>query len=837
VPADRPLTGQGLARLLRFLRRHWRPTAAFAAITYGPLVALVLLLVFWPAPPVAQPFTLDDSTRIYDRHGRLLYQVVLAREGTHTYLPLEQMPESLREATIAVEDASFYSNPGFDVFAMARALAQNLQAGEIVAGGSTITQQLARNLYLSPEERSSRSPWRKVRETILAIRLTRHLSKDEVLELYLNQVYYGNLAYGVEAAAGTYFGKSARDLDLAEASLLAGLPQSPATCDPLASFPAAKERQRTVLSLMEQRGYISQAEAQAAFEEPLHFAEVIFPMEAPHFVVFVRNLLDRQLGPEALEQGGLRVYTSLDLDMQHAAEDIVRRHVASLADHDVSNAALVALDPTTGQILAMVGSADYFEEEIDGAVNMALASRQPGSSLKPITYAAALSGEYTAATPIADVRTSFFTRKGEQYVPNNYDAQFHGLVSLRYALGSSLNVPAVRVMDEIGVDTVLRLAHDLGITTLDDIGRYDLSVTLGGGEVRLLDLTGAYAAFAAGGVRREPVAILRVEDSSGHVLFEWGQPSEERVLSPQVAYLITDILSDNSARMLTFGEYSPLRLSRPAAVKTGTTTDFRDNWTVGYTPDLVAGVWVGNADNQPMHQVSGATGAAPVWRDFMEEVLKDAPPEPFSRPEGLVETEVCEPTGLLPGPWCLQPRRELFIAGSQPTTTETYYRALDVCAPTGELASASCPPEEVVERVFVFPPPEVIPWAREEGLPLAPSSLLLADGAGSSLQDGLSAGNALQVMVVSPEPGLVAEISGEIPREHQALDIEAVAWGPSAPRAVELYDNGALLASLREEPYRVLWPLAEGTHRFTAAAYDSEGNRADSDVVEVRILP
>jgi len=837
VTADRPATGRSLARLLCFLRSHWRLTAAFLAVTYGPLIALVLLLVFWPAPPVAQPFALEDSTRIYDRHGRLLYQVVLAHEGTHTYVPLEQIPESLREATIAVEDASFYRNPGFDVLAMGRALIQNLGAGEIVAGGSTITQQLVRNLYFSREERASQSPWRKVRETILAFRLTRHFGKDKILEMYLNQVYYGNLAYGVEAAARTYFGKSARDLDLAEASVLAGLPQSPAVYDPLTNLSAAKQRQRTVLSLMEQRGYIGQAEGEEAFEEPLHFAEAVFPMEAPHFVVYVRNLLDRQLGAEALEQGGLRIYTSLDLDMQHVAEDIVRRHVAGLADHEVSNAALVALEPTTGQILAMVGSADYFDEDIDGAVNMALAARQPGSSIKPITYAAALSRGYTAASPIADVRTSFFTRKGERYVPDNYDAQFHGLVSLRYALGSSLNVPAVRVMDEIGVDTVLRLAHDLGITTLDDIGRYDLSLTLGGGEVRLLDLATAYGAFASEGVRREPAAILRVEDSSGHVLYEWEQPSEEQVLSRQVAYLITDILSDNDARMLTFGEYSPLRLSRPAAVKTGTTSDFRDNWTIGYTPDLVAGVWVGNADNRPMHQVSGVTGAGPIWHDFMEEALKDAPRQPFSRPEGLVESEVCEPTGLLPGPWCLQPRRELFIAGSQPTATETYYRALDVCASTGEIASPSCPAEEVVARVFVFPPPEVVPWAREAGLPLALSALESPDGAASVSRDGTLTGNGSQVRIVSPEPGLVAEISGEIPSEHQALEIEAVVWGSPTTQVVELYDNDALLASLRDAPYRILWPLAEGTHRFAAVAYDGEGNRAASEIVEARILP
>ncbi len=816
---------------------------AFAVVVYGPPLALLGLLLLAPPLPPAHSYTLDDSTKIFDRQGRVLYEVTLPREGTHTYVPLEEMPASLRQATIAVEDRSFYSNPGFDVLALGRALVQNLRAGEVVAGGSTITQQLVRNLYLSPEERSSRSLWRKARETVLAFRLTRHLSKDEILELYLNQIYYGNLAYGVEAAAQTYFGKSARDLDLAEASLLAGLPQSPAAYDPLTNLETAKNRQETVLSLMAQAGYISEEEAQAALAEPLRFGERAFPIEAPHFVVYVRELLEEKLGAEVVEGGGLRVYTSLDLSMQTTAESIVRRQVAALRENKASNGALVALDADTGQILAMVGSADYFDEESDGAVNMALAPRQPGSSIKPITYAVALGRGYTAASPIPDVRTSFLTRSGELYVPNNYDATFHGLVSLRYALASSYNVPAVRVMQEVGVDTVLRLAHDLGITTLGDVDRYDLSLTLGGGEVRLLDLTAAYAAFAAGGLRREPVAILRVEDSAGKVLYEWKPPPDQRVLSPQVAYLITDILSDNGARSPSFGEDSPLRLSRPAAAKTGTTTDFRDNWTVGYTPELVVGVWVGNANNRPMRQVSGIAGAAPIWHDFMEEALKAASPEPFPRPEGLVEVDICEPTGLLPGPWCLERRRELFIAGSEPTVSESYYRGLAVCTLTGEPATPACPPQRVVERVYVSPPPEVIPWAREVGLPLAPTAPYDGATASPGSGQGLTRSeveaepDGLRVRLVSPDPELVAEISGEIPREHQGLEVEALAWGSARPTVVELYADGALLASLAEAPYSVNWPLAEGRHVFQATAYDGQGNKAISQPVEVTILP
>jgi len=830
-----PLAGQSLARLLGFLRKRWRWTLSFVIVVWSLPVALLLLLVFAPAPSSPYARALADSTKIYDRHGRLLYEVTLPQEGTHTYLYLDEISPTLRQATVATEDASFYSNPGFDVLALGRALVQNVRAGEVVTGGSTITQQLVRNLYLTPEERSSQSIQRKVRETILAFRLTRHLSKDKILELYLNQVYYGNLAYGVEAAAQTYFGKSARNLDLAEASLLAGLPQSPVGHDPLANLPAAKARQADVLSLMADAGYISDEEARAARAEPLRFQKNPFPIEAPHFVNYVRDLLAERFGAETVDRGGLRVYTTLDLGLQTTAEALVRQQVADLREHQVSNGALVAMDPANGQIRAMVGSADYFDEEIDGQVNMATAARQPGSSIKPITYAAALERGYTAATPLADVRTSFLTRNGELYVPQNYDATFHGLVSVRYALGSSYNVPAVRMMDEIGVDAVLQLARDLGITTLGETDRFDLSLTLGGGEVRLLDLTAVYAAFAAGGLRRDPVAILRVEDTSGRVLYEWQPTPDQRVLSAQTAYILTDILADNAARTPGFGEDSPLRLSRPAAAKTGTTTDFHDNWTLGYTPSLVAGVWAGNADNRPMRQVSGVEGAAPIWHAFMEEALKSEPPADFPRPDGLIDVDVCEPTGLLPGPWCLTPRREVFAAGSQPTATETYYRALPVCATTGQLASVSCPPERRVQRVFVSPPPEVIPWAREAGLPLAPATPIRADGDAVPAPNGLD--GAPRLILVSPEPEAVAQISGEIPRDHQGLAVEAVAGGAWQPVAVELYDNGDLLASLDQPPYRTSWPLAEGTHVFQAVAYDEQGTRVESQSVKVTILP
>jgi 1A family penicillin-binding protein len=679
-------------------------------ITVAILLALVMFgLINWltvdlPSPDRLYEHAAAPSTRIYDRNGRLLYEILDPHGGAHTPVPLDEIPQACIDATIATEDASFYSNPGVDGWAIARAVWINLQGGEILSGGSTITQQLARNLLLSPEERTQVTLERKLRESILAWRIARTYGKDEILTLYLNETYYGNLAYGLEAAAKTYFAKSAAELDLAECALLAGLPQSPATYNPLENPQAAQERQGVVLGLMVKHGYITQEEADRAVSEDLRFASVAFPIEAPHFVMLVRGQLEHEFGLEALYTQGLQVYTTLDLDAQHTAERIVRRRLAQLADtrpgeppRNVNNAAVVALDPHTGEVLAMLGSPDYFDPGIDGAVNVTVATRQPGSSIKPITYAAAFDptrqGPLTAATMMVDVRTVFITREGDPYVPRNYDREWHGPVLLRQALASSYNLVAVKVLDHVGIDAMAAQARAMGITTFDDAGsgesddRFGLALTLGGGEVRLLELTGAYGAFANGGYRVEPVLITRVEDSSGQVLKVWETSPGERVMDERVAYLISDILSDDFARISTFGEWSALNLTRPAAVKTGTTTDWRDNWTVGYTPDLVVGVWAGNANNEPMEHVSGVTGAAPMWHDVMEEMHKGRPVREFVEPEGLVRVTVCADSGLLPQEGLevgdsgsgRQPARcphtieEIFIEGTEPTRVDDWH--------------------------------------------------------------------------------------------------------------------------------------------------------------------
>lgn len=812
--------------------------AAIAVV--GVAVALAALAVLWPLSPeqllAAAP---RPASQILDRNGRVLYEILDPDTGRHRSISLEEIPPYLRQATIATEDATFYSNPGVDVWAIARAAWINLRGGEVLAGGSTITQQVARTLLMSPAERSQRTLWRKLKESFLAYRLARHLSKDQVLELYLNQVYYGNLAYGVEAAAQTYFGKPARELDLAECALLAGLPQSPATYNPLANLRAAKERQRVVLGLMVKQGYITEEQVAEAEGEVLHFAASPFPIAAPHFVMYVRERLAAVLPEDVLRAGGLRVYTTLDLDAQRAAEDAVRRHLTKLAerkpgepDHNVRNAAVVALVPQTGDILAMVGSPDYFNAEIDGAVNATLALRQPGSAIKPLTYAAAFARDYSPATMLVDTREAFTTKEGDPYVPLNYDLRFHGPVLLRQALACSYNLIAVKVLQHVGIDALIETARALGITSLDDSERWGLALTLGGGEVSLLELTQAYAAFANGGQVVRARAILRVEDAQGRVLASWEPATPRQGVSPQVAFLISDVLSDNTARAPAFGEDSPLRLSRPAAAKTGTTTDWRDNWTVGYTPNLAVGVWVGNADNSPMRDVSGITGAAPIWHDVMETLLRGLPVTGFTPPEGVVRVEICADSGLLPNPDCPHRRLEWFIRGKESTQGCDWHRAVQVDRLSGLVAGPNCPPESVERRVFTFWPAEALDWARAEGLPMPPTAPCPLHGGAQ-----VDVPNAQGLALVSPDPGGVYRLSRALPFAVQALEVSARPVGGVGLGSVTFYVDGAVVGHAAEPPYRILWPMAVGEHVAWAEAALPDGGRILSDVRRFTVLP
>jgi 1A family penicillin-binding protein len=780
-----------------------------------------------PAPEALTARASTGTAKIYDRNGQLLYEILDPRTGSRTRADLLDIPIYLQQATIATEDATFYTNPGVSLWAIARALYLNTRQGHVVSGGSTITQQVARLVLMDPQERAQRTLIRKLREAILAVRLSRAYDKDTLLEMYLNETYYGNLAYGIEAAAQIHFGVHARDLDLAQCALLAGLPQAPAVYNPLVHYDAAKARQQIVLGLMVKQEFITQEQADLAYAEPLHFTGPIDAIRAPHFVAYVRNQLEETLGHETLLAGDWRVTTSLDLDLQQRAEAILQRRLADIEEHEATTGALVALDPATGEVLAMVGSADYADASIDGAVNGATALRQPGSTMKPLLYASAFERGWTPASVVHDIRTAFVTAEGETYVPANADAIYHGPVTLREALANSYNLPAVILQKRVGTDVLLDTAHAFGLDTLRGAQRYGLTLTLGGGEVTLLDMTAAYAVFATGGIHRQPVAILDITSLSDGMPFADSLTrsfADSQVLSSQAAYLVTDILSDNDARAPTFGLNSSLLLSRPAAAKTGTTNKWRDNWTVGYTPDLVVGVWVGNASGAPMRHVSGLSGAGPIWHEFMEVAHRPLPVHDFSVPEGLVWRDICPLSGHLVGPDCPYSRREVFIAGTEPQTECDQHVTVSIDRRTGEPATASTPADAVVEKIYWVPPPELREWARTHDIPHL-----------ASLSTRLSADSPMRQLVAltSPDPGAVFTLASFMPREHQRIEVQAEVYTEEWPQRVTLYADGQVLATLSQPPYRALWTLEAGEHTFHALAVAHDGSLIRSEPTTV----
>ena len=754
APRVRPARGRASASGGGAFRRGlWQGAVAFIVLALFMLGAgLIAYAVIARPLPAADELTSEtyatsfQSLRILDREGNLLTEAFDPNEGRRTVVPIERISPYLLQATVATEDANFYKHQGVDPTALLRALYYAVLERDIVSGASTIPQQLVKMVFLSPEQTLTR----KVKEAILSTEVSRQYSKEEILELYLNQIYYGNLAYGIDAAAHTYFNKEASELTLGEASLLAGLPQLPAAYDPYTNREAAEARQAVVLSLMVENGYITAAEADAAYLEKPTLVPLNFDMAHPHFTLFVRQQLeafadhdtDDNFEIDDIYKLGLEVETSLDPDLQEAAERIVAEQVASLADRNVSNGALVAVRPATGEIVAFVGSADFDNVEIDGQVNMALAPRQPGSSIKPLVYLAAFeqpekpaSERWTPGTLIPDIKQEFPDGANPPYVPTNYDLREHGLVTVRTALANSYNIPAVRALQTVELPDFLDTARRLGITTLTRPD-YGLSVALGGGEVPLIEMTGAFAVLANGGQRVPPVAILRVTDSNGNVLCEQGtstpcQPSAvdsgqqigQQVVSAVDAFLITDVLSDNAARALAFGPNSVLQLDRPAAVKTGTTNDFRDNLTLGFTPQLVTGVWIGNANNSEMRDISGVSGAGPIWNQFMTYAHQDEPVEQFIPPAGVRQYEVCADTGTVPSDACPEKRKYWFAEDRPPLPADRdLYQKVRFDRNSGQLANEFTPRDAIEEKVFKVYPQEYRQWAEEHGIPQPPAS-------------------------------------------------------------------------------------------------------------------
>jgi len=606
-----------------------------------------------PNPQLLTQRDLEVTTKIFDRNGILLYEIYT--DQNRTPLPLSQIPKLMQEATISIEDKDFYKHPGFSLTGIIRAARETI-LNKQMQGGSTITQQLIKSALLSPEITITR----KVKEIILAFWTERIYSKNQILEMYLNQVPYGGTAWGIEAAAQTYFGIPVSRLNLAQIAILAGLPAAPTEYSPFGTHPEkAFERQKEVLRRMSEDRYITPQQEQEALATPIQFVTPHVPILAPHFVMYVKDLLEEQYGPRLVEQGGLRITTSLDSAMQEKAETIVRSQIDSLAGLRVGNGAALVTNPKSGEILAMVGSYDYFDVARDGNVNVTTSLRQPGSSIKVVNYAAALEDGFTAATVLDDSPVVYQIPGSPPYAPVNYDGKFHGLVPLRYALGNSYNVPAVKTLAKIGVATMVEKGQAMGIKSWTDPSRFGLSLTLGGGDVTMLDMARVFGTLADGGQEMKLQPILDVTDYTGRVLEKYTPGPGGAAVKPEVAWIISNILSDNTARLAAFGPNSSLVIpGKTVSVKTGTTDSKRDNWTIGYTPSLLTAVWVGNNNNSPMDPVltSGITGAAPIWHDIMTEFLKDRPDEVPAKPDGVTS---------LP---CYFNRPEYFIKGTEPAS-------------------------------------------------------------------------------------------------------------------------------------------------------------------------
>ncbi len=623
--------------------------------------------------PSALDLTKKDqalTTKILDRNGELLYRIY--DDENRTLVPLNRISPYLIQATIAIEDRNFYNHHGFSIKGISRALLANIQGKEIQQGGSTITQQLVKMRLLTTE----RTVQRKLRELVLSILVEGVYTKDEILEMYLNQVAYGGSTYGVEEASWRYFNKSAHDLTLSEAALLAGLPAAPSAYTPFGSNPEfAYARQEEVFRRMIEDRMVTVDQVAAAKQQKLVFNRNATDIKAPHFVMYVRQLLAEQYGEEMLTTGGLEVRTTLDLAVQSQTQKLVTDEVANLQRLRINNGAALVTDPQTGEILAMVGSKDYFDFAHDGQVNVILRPRQPGSSIKPFTYALSLMQGKSPASVIVDAPISFKSAGAPPYAPKNYDGKFHGNVTVRESLASSYNIPAVKTLNEVGINNFIDFAEELGITTWKDRKRFGLSLTLGGGEVRMLDLAQAYSVFPNAGHAVAPNPLLEVRNFRGELLYHNECALEKtncwqggNTISPLVAYQITDILSDNKARTPAFGPSSVLFIpGQQVAVKTGTTNSMRDNWTVGYTTDRLVAVWVGNNDNTPMSYVaSGITGASPIWNKIMRSLLDEAKPYQFALPDNLVRVAICTRTGTLPCSGCPSVREEVFAKGTEP---------------------------------------------------------------------------------------------------------------------------------------------------------------------------
>jgi len=773
-----------------------------------------------PTPGKIRNLVSASSTRLFDRNMKPLYTI--SGEKKRILIDKEEIPEVVKNATIALEDKDFYNHHGIYLRGLARAVVFGGSRG----GGSTITQQFIKNSLLTSE----RTLVRKAKEAILAVELEFLFSKEDILTMYLNEIPYGGNNYGVEAAAKSFFNKNVDKLTLAEAATLAALPQAPTTLSPYGSnTDKLVARRNLALQLMADQGYITQDEASKAQKVKLRVVPRREAITAPHFVLYAKDWLvkhftdelgDAQLAEQKVEEGGLTVVTTLDLEKQDLAEQAVARSVSSgsLARARASNAGLVSIDPKRGEVLAMVGSIDYFQEQF-GAYNIATAERQPGSSFKPIIYATAFKDKYNPATTLFDLKTDF-----GNYVPNNYDFRFRGPLTIRQALGASLNIPAVKALGLVGVDQAIKTAHDLGITTLQDENRYGLSLALGGGEVKLLDLTTAYGVFANGGVLMPTTPILKITDSEDKTVYDHSDPKDGRlVIDPQIAYQITSILSDVNAKRATFTFSLPnLTLSdRPVASKTGTTNNFKDAWTLGYTPQIVTGVWAGNNNFTSMSS-GGSVLAAPIWDYYMEAVHRGEKIENFVRPDGIEEISVDRLSNKLPVEGS-EVIKDIFTRWQIPTEKDDVHIKVRVCREDGKLAGANIPNELTEEKTFTYVQSErpdnpnwenpVRAWAKKNGFDQRPPT-----------EECNLSGNQPTISITSPTNNQT--VSGTI-------TLAASASSPSGVKQVDFYIDSTKVGTDSASPYSMSFNsnnLSNGNHELLAVVTSKKGATASNKI-------
>jgi membrane peptidoglycan carboxypeptidase len=770
-------------------RTGWRGVARWLAITGLILAAIIYTAALVGTGTLVSAFAFYSESlpepgaisfapssgvpsRLYDRTGQqLLYEISDPRRSSEAWVSLSNMPVDMLNATIAVEDPTFFKDGVDDTSVIARVVSNTLSDIHDAGSRPSITQRLVKNLLAEQSESGFEA---KLKELVLTIRLGQKYGKDEILEWYLNTHPYGDAAYGVEGASQVYFGKPVDDLSLGEVAMLVGISSAPGL-NPADDYSAARERQAYVLKAMTNQGYVSVEQADAALSAPLEVKapEQQFDLVAPHFAIAARKQLERMFGPELLRRGGLVIYTTLDYPLYLQSQCAARTQVARLSgqradvvvppddgspclaakylqplpnsvstsDHHASNAAVVVIEAQTGEVLALLGSLDYYNSAIGGGTNIAGTGRQPGATIQPFAYLTAFQQGYTPATMMLDVRTSFDLGGDQPFVPYNLDKQFHGPMSIRTALANAMSVPAVQIINWAGTDNVLHTAHAMGINTLrGDLAPLNPEVAVSGGDVTLEDMTYAYSVLANSGVMRgtrildtsgrssyrilDPTFILRVEDQAGNILWEYGKGDtfgSSTVVEPGLSYLVTDILADDKARLPSVGASGPFPIDRPAAVMFGASGDSRDTWAIGYTPQVAIGVWVGNTDDSPMIDLPASVAAAPVWQAIMRYAHQSLPAEKWERPPDIVEIAVCDPSGLLPTRYC-PTRPEIFKSGTEPTIPDNMFQLFAINIETGRLATVYTPPNLIEQRVFQVVPPEAAEWAQGAGIAQPPSA-------------------------------------------------------------------------------------------------------------------